>query len=213
MRRLRHAGELAGVYSHAHERGLARHGTSIMAAVRSDDVREVGYQIGGAIRRHWVLFLTEGIVLVILGILALLAPVVASVAATVFFGWLLLLSGIVGLFTTFRARHAPGFWWSLVSAAIGIVAGVLLIGWPLLGTLSLTAVLIAFLFAEGLVTIMYALEHRNALSGRWGWMLASGIVDVGLGVLLLIGINLIFGGWALIYMALHARPTSAATAA
>ena len=198
-----------------------------MAAVRSDDVREVGYQIGGAIRRHWVLFLTEGIVLVTLGILALLAPVVASVAATVFFGWLLLLSGIVGLFTTFRARHAPGFWWSLVSAAIGIVAGVLLIGWPLLGTLSLTAVLIAFLFAEGLVTIMYALEHRNALSGRWGWMLASGIVDVGLGVLLLIGlpgtalwalglllgINLIFGGWALIYMALHARPTSAATAA
>jgi len=198
-----------------------------MAAVRSDDVREVGYQIGGAIRRHLVLFLTEGIVLVILGILALLAPVVASVAATVFFGWLLLLSGIVGLFTTFRARHAPGFWWSLVSAAIGIVAGVLLIGWPLLGTLSLTAVLIAFLFAEGLVTIMYALEHRNALSGRWGWMLASGIVDVGLGVLLLIGlpgtalwalglllgINLIFGGWALIYMALHARPTSAATAA
>ena len=198
-----------------------------MAAVRSDDVREVGYQIGGAIRRHWVLFLTEGIVLVILGILALLAPVVASVAATVFFGWLLLLSGIVGLFTTFRARHAPGFWWSLVSAAIGIVAGVLLIGWPLLGTLSLTAVLIAFLFAEGLVTIMYALEHRNALSGRWGWMLASGIVDVGLGVLLLIGlpgtalwalglllgISLIFGGWALIYMALHDRPTSAATAA
>ena len=193
-----------------------------MAAVRSDDVREVGYQIGGAIRRHWVLFLTEGIVLVILGILALLAPVVASVAATVFFGWLLLLSGIVGLFTTFRARHAPGFWWSLVSAAIGIVAGVLLIGWPLLGTLSLTAVLIAFLFAEGLVTIMYALEHRNALSGRWGWMLASGIVDVGLGVLLLIGlpgtalwalglllgISLIFGGWALIFMALHARPTS-----
>ena len=198
-----------------------------MAAVRSEDVRETGYQIGGAIRRHWVLFLIEGIVLVILGILALLAPMIASVAATVFFGWLLLLSGIVGLFTTFRARQAPGFWWSLLSAVIGIVAGVFLIGWPLLGTLSLTAVLIAFLFAEGLVTIMYALEHRGALSGRWGWMLASGILDVGLGALLLIGlpgtalwalglllgINLIFGGWALIFMAIHARPTSAAAAA
>ena len=197
-----------------------------MAAVRSDDVRETGYPIGGAVRRHWVLFLTEGIVLVILGILALLAPVIASVAATVLFGWLLLLSGIVGLVATFRARHAPGFWWSLLSAVIGIVAGVLLLGWPLLGTLSLTAVLIAFLFAEGIVTIMYALEHRGALSGRWGWMLASGIVDVGLGVLLLVGlpgtalwalglllgINLIFGGWALIFMALHARPTSTAVA-
>ncbi len=198
-----------------------------MTAARSDDLRDTGYSIGGAVRRHWVLFLAEGIVLVILGVLALLAPVVASVAATVFFGWLLLLSGIVGLVSTFRARHAPGFWWSLLSALIGIAAGVMLLGWPLLGTLSLTAVLIAFLFAEGIVTIMYALEHRNALSGRWRWMLASGIVDVGLGVLLLVGlpgtalwalglilgINLIFGGWALIFMALHARPSSATTAA
>jgi uncharacterized membrane protein HdeD (DUF308 family) len=198
-----------------------------MAAARSDDVRESGYQIGGAVRRHWVLFLSEGIVLVILGVLALLAPVIASVAATVFFGWLLLLSGIVGLVTTFRARHAPGFWWSLLSAVIGIVAGVLLLGWPLLGTLSLTAVLIAFLLAEGAVSILYALEHRNALSGRWGWMLTSGIIDVVLGVVLLLGlpgtamwalglllgINLIFGGWALIFMALHARPASAAAAA
>ena len=196
-----------------------------MAAARSDDVRQSGYHLGGAVRRHWVLFLTEGIVLVLLGLLALLAPVIASVAATVFFGWLLLLSGVIGLVTTFRARHAPGFWWSLLSAVIGIVAGILLLGWPLLGTLSLTAVLIAFLFAEGVVSIMYALEHRNALSGRWGWMLASGILDVGLGVLLfiglpgtalwalglLLGINLVFGGWALIFMALHARPTSGAT--
>ena len=198
-----------------------------MAAARSDDVSETGYHLGGAVRRHWVLFLIEGIVLVILGILALLAPIIASVAATVLFGWLLLLSGVIGLVTTFRARNAPGFWWSLLSAVIGIVAGVLLLGWPLLGTLSLTAVLIAFLLAEGVVSILYALEHRNALSGRWGWMLASGIIDVGLGVLLaiglpgtamwalglLLGINLIFGGWALIFMALHARPTSAATAA
>ena len=198
-----------------------------MAAARSDDVRESAYQIGGAVRRHWVLFLSEGIVLVILGVLALLAPVIASVAATVFFGWLLLLSGVVGLVTTFRARHAPGFWWSLLSAVIGIIAGVLLLGWPLLGTLSLTAVLIAFLLAEGAVSILYALEHRNALSGRWGWMLTSGIIDVVLGVVLLIGlpgtalwalglllgINLIFGGWALIFMALHARPASASAAA
>jgi uncharacterized membrane protein HdeD (DUF308 family) len=87
-------------------------------------------------------------------------------------------------------------------------------------------VLIAFLFVEGIVTILYALEHRAAISGRWGWMLASGIIDVGLGVLLLaglpgtalwalgllVGINLLFGGWALILMALDARPTAAGAA-
>ncbi len=69
---------------------------------------EVRERLGAAVRRHWVLFLCEGIVLVILGMLALLAPVIASVAATVFFGWILLLSGIVGLVATLRARHAPG---------------------------------------------------------------------------------------------------------
>ena len=197
-----------------------------MTAARSGDIQETGFSLGGAVRRHWVLFLSEGILLVVLGILALLAPVMASVAATVFFGWILFLSGLLGLFSTIRARRAPGVWWSLLSALIGMAAGVLLLGWPVLGALSLTAVLIAFLFAEGIVSILYALEHRNALSGRWGWMLASGIIDVTLAVLLLLGlpgtalwalglilgINLIFGGWALIFMALHARPTSTAAA-
>jgi uncharacterized membrane protein HdeD (DUF308 family) len=197
-----------------------------MTASQSDEVRDVREQLRAAVRRHWVWFFAEGIVLVILGILALMAPSIASVAATVFFGWILLLSGVVGLISTWRARTAPGFGWSLLSALVGIVAGVLLLAWPLSGTLSLTAVLIAFLLLEGGVSIMYALEHRGALSGQWGWMLASGILDVILGVLLLIGlpgtalwalgllvgINMLFGGWALILMALHARPAVAGAA-
>ncbi len=172
-----------------------------------------------AIRAHWKLFLIEGIALVLLGTLALLAPAIASVAATVFFGWILLISGIAGLITTLRGRRLPGFGWSLLSAVVGIVAGALLLGWPVQGTLSLTAVLTAFLWVEGVVTIMYALEHRTA-SGRWRWMLTSGILDLALGMLLLaglpgtafwalgliVGINLLFGGWALIMVALNARP-------
>jgi len=198
-----------------------------MNASQSDDVTAFRDRVSGAIRRHWVLFLCEGIALVILGILALLAPVIASVAATVFFGWILLVSGIVGLISTFRARQAPGFGWSLLSALVATVAGLLLLVWPLQGTLSLTAVLIAFLLVEGAVSVMYALEHRSALSGRWGWMLASGIVDIFLGILLLVGlpgtalwalgllvgINMLFGGWVLILMALHARPAPGAAPA
>jgi len=186
------------------------------------DKASVVRALAGAIGRHWVLFLSEGIALVILGLLAIMAPAIAAVAATVFFGWILLISGVVGLLATLRARQVAGFGWSLLSALVAIVAGGLLLGWPVQGTLSLTAVLIAFLLVEGTVTILYALEHRGALSGRWGWMLASGIIDVGLGMLLvaglpgtalwalglLVGINLIFGGWALIFMALHARSAS-----
>ncbi len=186
------------------------------------DEASVVRALAGAIGRHWALFLSEGIALVILGLLAIMAPAIASVAATVFFGWILLISGVVGLIATLRARRVAGFWWSLLSALVGIVAGGLLLGWPVQGTLSLTAVLIAFLLVEGAVTILYALEHRGALSGRWRWMLASGIIDLALGLLLIaglpgtalwalgliLGINMIFGGWALIFMALHARPAS-----
>jgi uncharacterized membrane protein HdeD (DUF308 family) len=176
------------------------------------------------LERHRGLFLFEGILLLILGLLAILLPVVASLAATVVFGWLLLLSGVLGLVATFRARQAPGFGWSLVSAIVGIVAGVLLLLAPVQGTLSLTAVLIAFLIVEGVASILYALDHRRGSSGRWSWMLFSGIVDIILGTILLwglpgtaawalgllLGINMIFGGSALIGMALSARPVSPA---
>jgi uncharacterized membrane protein HdeD (DUF308 family) len=81
---------------------------------------------------------------------------------------------------------------------------------------------VAFLLIEGFATIMFALGHRRDASGRWGWMFLSGVVDVGLaGILLfglpgtaawaigvLVGINLIFGGWALIGMAIHGRAAS-----
>jgi uncharacterized membrane protein HdeD (DUF308 family) len=198
-----------------------------MATNQSVDAPTFRAAVSEAVHRHRALFIFEGILLLILGTLAILVPAIASLAATVFFGWLLLLSGIVGLITTIRARHAPGFWWSLLSAIVGIVAGALLIGWPLQGTLSLTSVLIAFLLVEGAASIFYALEHRAGLPSRWGWMLASGILDVALGVILfaglpgtamwalglLIGINMIFGGWALIMMALSTPSEIAGTPA
>jgi uncharacterized membrane protein HdeD (DUF308 family) len=163
--------------------------------------------------------LAEGIILFILGLLAIVVPQIATIAVAAFIGWLLLLSGIVGLIATLRMRNAPGFWWSLISAVLGIVAGIVLLRWPLSGALSLTLILTVFLVIEGVASILFALEHKRELSGRWGMMLFSGIVDLILAGLifaglpgtaawaigLLIGINLVFGGSALIAMALHAR--------
>jgi uncharacterized membrane protein HdeD (DUF308 family) len=184
------------------------------------DAEQVRAALGETVRHHWGWFLFEGILLVILGFAAILLPGAASLAATVFFGWLLLLSGIIGLISSVRARRAPGYIWSLLSALLGIVAGALLLWRPIQGVFFLTAVLIAFLIAEGVISLFYALEHRKGLSGSWGWMLASGVLDIVLGLILLLGlpgtavwalglllgINLLFGGWALIMMALSARP-------
>jgi len=191
-----------------------------MTPNQPNDAAGIQRAVQSAVRDHWVLFLIEGIVLLILGIAAILVPMVATIAFTILIGWLFLISGVVGLVTTFWMRHAPGFWWSLVSAVVGIIAGALLLRWPVTGSLSLTLVLAAFFIVEGVATIMYAVEHRNQLSGRWGWMLVSGIVDLILaGIIvaglpgtalwalgLLVGINLIFGGIAMIGMAMAAKP-------
>src|SRR5579863_3870616 len=187
-----------------------------------NDAGGIQRAVESAIREHWVLFLIEGIVLLILGIAAILVPMVATIAFTILIGWLFLISGIVGLITTFWMRHAPGVWWSLLSAVVGIGAGIVLLAWPISGSISLTLVLIAFFVVEGIVTIMYAIDHRGQASARWGWMLVSGIVDLILAAIifsglpgtalwalgLLVGINLLFGGSALIAMALSARQTA-----
>jgi uncharacterized membrane protein HdeD (DUF308 family) len=172
-----------------------------------------------SLHAHWRLFLVEGIVLVVLGLASVMLPLIATIGIELVVGWIFLLSGVVGLIATFRMRNAPGFWWSLCSGILGIVAGVVLLRWPLGGAFSLTLILTLFLVLEGIVTIMFALEHRRELSGRWGVMLVSGVVDLVLAAIiyaglpgtaawaigLLVGVNLFFGGLALIAMALHGR--------
>ena len=180
---------------------------------------DIARSVTSAIHAHWGLFLFEGIVLVILGAAAIIVPQVATLAFTLVIGWVFLVSGGVGLVTTFWMRNAPGFWWALLSAVISIAAGIILIRWPISGTVSLTLVLIAFFIVEGVATIMYAIDHKAQLSSRWGWMLFSGIVDLILaGIIfaglpesatwalgLLVGINMLFGGTAMIGMALAAK--------
>ena len=71
---------------------------------------------------HWILFLIEGAVLILLGLLAIVIPSIASANVTAVLGWLFLVSGAIGLATTYWARQAPGFWWSLVSAVLAILS-------------------------------------------------------------------------------------------
>jgi uncharacterized membrane protein HdeD (DUF308 family) len=172
------------------------------------------------VSKNWKLFLAEGILLVLLGIGAIVVPPIAGLAVTLLLGWLFLAGGLFGLGVTFYARELPGFWWSLVSAALAVLAGLILIAKPLEGLLTLTVVLVAFFIIEGVASIMFALQHKRRLSGRWGWMVAAGVFDLLLAILifaglpgtagiaigLLVGINMVFGGSTLIGMALAAKP-------
>jgi uncharacterized membrane protein HdeD (DUF308 family) len=197
-----------------------------MSANWSVDVERLQSAMAQAVREHWVLFLIEGIVLLILGVLAVVIPPVATLAFTVFLGWLFVISGVFGLVTTFGARYAPGFWWSLLSAVLALAVGVIMVLWPVNGAVSLTLLLTAFFIVDGIASIMYALAHRQQLTGQWGWLLASGLCDLVVAALiiagfpgtaawaigLLVGINMIFGGTSLIIVALSARSSIPAQA-
>ena len=188
-------------------------------SIHPTDIDPLGRRVASALRDSWRFLLIEGIILAVLGAAANIIPPIATLAVEIILGWLFLVSGIVGLFMTFMMRHAPGFWWSLFSAVLALAVGVVLIGWPLSGAVSLTLLLIVFFVMEGVATIMYALDHKRELSGRWGLMLASGVVDLVLAAIiyaglpgtaawaigLLVGINMLFGGFALIALALRAR--------
>jgi uncharacterized membrane protein HdeD (DUF308 family) len=183
------------------------------------DNAELPTKMRDAVREHWKALLIEGILLVIFGLAAMIVPPAASLAVTILLGWLFLISGIAGLALTFYARELPGFWWSLISAALAVLAGLILLAQPAQGVLTLTIVVGAYFLAEGIATIMYALEHRRELSGRWSWMLIAGLMDILIAAIivtglpgsalwaigLLVGINLLFGGATLIGVALAAR--------
>jgi len=183
----------------------------------------LGGGIAGALGAHWKWFLAEGVVLVILGLLAVMTPFIAGVAATLFIGWLFLFAGVSGLIFTYKERTAPGFWWALLSSAIAVLAGLSLISNPLVGLFSLTFVLIAYFLIDGVLTIMLGLGYRGHAPQRWQWVVFSGVIDLILAALLisglpgtalwavglLVGIDLAFGGASIIAMALAAHKAAA----
>ena len=172
--------------------------------------------IKDSLAAHWRLVLAQGVIMVILGVLALAAPVFATIAVDIYVGWLFLFSGVLGLIAIFSARHPTRFRWGMVTAGLSLVLGVMLVWKPVEGALSLTMLLTAFFIAEGLFQATTSVAYRGSIGSTWGWMLASGIADLALAAIILstwptsviwalgiiAGVNLITSGWAIAMAAL-----------
>ncbi len=190
-----------------------------MASLQPTRNPELNTTVTKALHEHWRALLVEGIILIVLGAAMMITPPLAGLAATIWIGAIFLFGGIVGLVASLRAHGAPGFFWAVVSAALALLAGLLLLWNPMEGLVTLTYVMIAFFIFDGVALIFYAIAHRHALSGRWEWVLTNGLIDLFLAVIilsgmpgssawvlgLLLGIDLVFGGCALIAMALAAK--------
>jgi uncharacterized membrane protein HdeD (DUF308 family) len=175
-----------------------------------------------ALRGQWLWFVILGVLLVVLGMVALSSVVIASLAVAMAIGILLLIAGIGETIGAFWCRGWSGFFMHMLSGVLSIVIGALFIHHPATADLALTVLIASFLMVGGIFKIISALSYRFA---TWGWPLVSGIIDLILGVMiwqewptsafwvigLFLGINLIFRGfnWISLGFALRSTPPAA----
>lgn len=189
-----------------------------MSESKTENIERVRSAVAAAIRGHWKLFLVQGLVMMALGLVAAALPHFATLVVEIFVGWLFIVGGLVRTLILLQARQAPGFWWSLLTAVLALVLGLVLVAQPAQGVLTLTFVLVVLFIVEGIVAIVIALGIRQHLR-NWAWTLVSGLVDLLLAYLiwqgwpataswaigLLVGINMFMLGLSLTMTALAAR--------
>src|SRR5262249_17768053 len=162
-------------------------------------------------------YLIQGAMLVVAGVLAIIYPVISSVAVIWLLGWVLVISGIIQGISLIGASQAPHFWLQLISVILAAVIGLLFLRDPAQGLLTITLLLIVFFMIEGISKVVFALTIRPF--ANWAWVLASGFVGILLSAVLwaslpttalwligvLLGIELISVGAAIGYLAWQVR--------
>lgn len=168
------------------------------------------------IRRHSILYLVQGALMFVGGVVAVLYPLFTSVALAIFIGWVLIIMGIAQGIGLIGATKVPHFWLQLISVVLALVIGWLFIRNPEQGIETLAVLMIVFLMIEGISKIVLALTIRPL--PRWRWILISGLIGVllsaylltnpGVSVVLLgllFGITLMVEGAALAALAWEVR--------
>jgi uncharacterized membrane protein HdeD (DUF308 family) len=172
------------------------------------------------LRRSWGWFLVLGVLEIILGTVAIGSTFIATLATVVFFGWLLLIGGILSAVHAFWRKRWRGFFLDLIIGVLYVVAGFFMVEEPLAAAASLTLLIAAFLMMGGIFRIVVALTGHLE---HWGWVLLNGVITLALGIMiwrqwpssaawvigLFIGIELIFYGWSLVMLSMIAKGAAA----
>ena len=147
-----------------------------------------------------------GVLMVILGLVAIARPIYATIASTLVFGWLFIFAGIAQIAYAFGSRGAGQIIWKLLLGILYLGAGIVVLSNVLSGAIALTLILGITIFAQGVIQVILAFGIRPARN--WGWVLASGILGIILGIFiwsewpfnaawligLWVGISLLFNG-------------------
>lgn len=188
-----------------------------MANASPNALSDARTAVQSIVREHRPWFIALGLVLLVLGGLAIMFPLLTTIATKVFIGWLFLIGGVAHVIHAFSTRSWGGFLLDLLEGLLYVFAGVWLAFFPIAGILTLT-IFVAFLFIiQGIVESAIAFRVRPAQG--WGWMLFAGLAAVLAGGMIiaglpstaawaigfLVGIKLMTSGWAYLLLALGAR--------
>lgn len=168
------------------------------------------------LHHRWGWFLTLGILLIVLGLIALAYTPAATLGSVLVLGWLMFISGVVETIQAFHARGWGGVLLDVAGGALGILIGLLVVTHPVAGALAWTLLFASFLTVIGLLRLIAAILLRYR---SWGWAAFDGIVTLVLGVLLwaglpwsglwflgfALGIALLLRGWSTIMFSFAVR--------
>jgi uncharacterized membrane protein HdeD (DUF308 family) len=173
------------------------------------------------LRKEWWWFLLLGVLLVILGIVAIVYPPLYSISSMIVLGFLLVIGGVVTVISSFWAGKWSALFLQLLIGILYLVVGFSLMDSPIESLLVVTLFVAAFFILAGLFRIVVALLLRFP---HWGWVLLNGTVTLLLGVIIyrhwpvsslwalgiLIGVDMLFYGWTWIMLAMMLRKLPAA---
>jgi len=129
---------------------------------------------------------TTGIIFIILGLLSIAYPFYTSLGIETFFGAMFLIGGIFQLFGAFETKQNSSFIWGFLIGILYIIAGVYLLSHPLIGLVFLTIILIGLFYAQGVLMVIFSLQHRTH-SEKWGWALLNGLTTIAIATILMLG--------------------------
>jgi uncharacterized membrane protein HdeD (DUF308 family) len=170
----------------------------------------------GELRRSWGWYLALGIALIVIGTIALGSALVMTIASVFFFGWLLIVAGVLEAVHAFWRKRWAGFFLDLLTGILYVIVGWMMVTNPKESALLLTLIIAMFLVFEGVFRIVAALTARYP---HWGWVLLNGVISLVLGVMiwrqwpysglwvigLFVGIEMLFNGWSLVMLSLASR--------
>jgi uncharacterized membrane protein HdeD (DUF308 family) len=166
--------------------------------------------------KSWFWLMLMGVLLIIVGLMAISASFIATLATVLVFGVLFLIGGCMEIASSLWARRWRGFWLHLLAGIVYVVLGFFLIQQPLDAAVAFTLVIAVTFFIGGLFRIVLAVVERFH---GWGWVFVNGLVTLALGIMiwrrwpeasfwvigLFVGIDLLFNGWSWVFAALAVR--------